>query len=84
MGNELYNSGISAIKRAGEIKIPMLIMHGSVDKLTSFQGSEEFAENAGDKCEFKPWPGMKHETHNEKDNEQVLDYLVNWVESAMN
>ena len=83
MGNELYNYGISAIKRAGEIKIPMLVMHGSNDKLTSFKGSEEFAKNAGDGCEFKPWPGMKHETHNETDNEQVLAYLVNWVDSVI-
>lgn len=83
LGNELYNSGIDAIKRAGEISIPLLVVHGTEDNLTSFDGSKEFAEKSGENCEFKSWEGMRHETHNEKENEKVLDYMVNWVETVI-
>ncbi len=83
MGNTLYNSGIDAIKKAHEITIPLLVLHGSADNLTSFDASIEFAEKSGKNCEFKPWDGMKHETHNEKGNKKVLDYLVNWAESVI-
>ena len=47
--------------------LPILITHGENDPSTSPEASRQFIEkiNAKDK-EFKNWPGMLHEGHNER------------------
>ena len=83
MISELYVSGLYAIENAREIDIPVLVMHGDQDKITSYDGSKDFTQNAGSNAVFKSWPGMKHETHNEPDKDAVLDYMVKWMESVL-
>lgn len=47
--------------------VPILVNHGEDDPSTSSVASRHFVEKlgAGDK-EFKAWPGMLHEGHNER------------------
>jgi len=81
--SDLYASGLYAIENAREIDIPVLVMHGDEDKITSYDGSKLFTQNAGSNAVFKSWPGMKHETHNEPDKDVVLNYIVKWMESVL-
>ena len=48
-------------------QVPMLITHGQDDPSTSPSASKQFIERirAKDK-EFRDWPGMLHEGHNER------------------
>ncbi len=61
------------------IKIPLLLMHGSKDRITSPEGSVSFAEN-NSMVEYKLWEGGYHELHNEVFREKVLQYIINWLE----
>ena len=75
----LFEAGQWAINYARELTLPTLMMHGTADKITSPEGSKEFANNAGDAVSLKLWEGMYHEIHNEKDKAHVLDYMFNWT-----
>ncbi len=79
--NEIYQHGLSAIKDAAKIKIPTLIAHGDDDSITSIEGSKEFAANCA-VAELKIWPGLRHETHNEHNNEEVIDYYISWLKGS--
>ena len=69
------------LARAAEICIPLLLLHGEDDALTSPSGSTEMFENAGsaDKT-IKIYPGLYHEIFNEPEQEQVLTDMSDWLE----
>ncbi|GAA6038080.1 hypothetical protein JCM8097_007536 [Rhodosporidiobolus ruineniae] len=67
--------------------LPLLIVHGTADKVTCPDASKEFVDKVkGDKvgatdATFKPFEGFYHEMHNEPepDRNVELDYLVSWI-----
>ena len=67
---------------APEVKLPLLILHGEKDVLTSPQGSEEFYANTGsaDKT-LKTYPGLYHEIFNEPEKDAVLGDMTTWLEA---
>ncbi len=75
----LLESGSWALNNVHLLKLPVLVMHGTSDPITSSGGSEKFAGKAGSLATLKLWEGMKHETHNEIEKEQVLNYLKEWL-----
>ena len=79
----LYSSGMYALQHANELKIPALIMHGEEDKITSEPASAEFAKRANLMSEYKSWPGMYHEIHNEPEKEEVFSYILNWIKGQL-
>jgi alpha-beta hydrolase superfamily lysophospholipase len=67
-----------ALSHAGDLKIPLLLIHGSDDKICSPEGSREFALKT-DMAELKIWDGGFHELHNEPFRAEVFDYIINWI-----
>jgi alpha-beta hydrolase superfamily lysophospholipase len=65
--------------RAG-LRTPLLIWHGTADKLTEPNGSRDFGAHAGspDKT-LTLYEGSYHETMNDLDRERVIDALVAWI-----
>jgi len=74
-----YESGLWALDHAAEFPLPLLLMHGAADPITSAKGSQKFAEKAGDKVTLKVWDGMYHEIHNELEQKQVFAYMLDWL-----
>jgi alpha-beta hydrolase superfamily lysophospholipase len=79
LGLDLLRYGRWALDHAAEFSLPLLLMHGGADRLTSAQASREFAARAGEGCTLKIWKGFFHELHNEPEKELVLDYVVDWL-----
>lgn len=75
---DTFNSGQYALEHARELRIPMLLMHGTDDEITSPEASEAFAK-ASELVTLKLWPQYRHETHNELGKEEVLAYLTDWI-----
>lgn len=75
----IVEAGEWALQNATPLPIPVLIMHGSDDPITSPEASEKFADKMN--AEFRLWKGMYHETHNEIGKEEVIDTMVQWVKS---
>ncbi|MEI7810794.1 MAG: lysophospholipase [Ignavibacteria bacterium] len=72
-------AGCWAIRHAGELHVPLLILHGGEDQVTSVNASREFAGVAGEKCDIKIWPGLYHEIHNEPRNTELFDEVITWL-----
>jgi len=79
----VYDRGLWALEHAGEHKTPMLLMHGSADKLTSSAASREFARRAGKIVDLHIWDGFFHEIHNEPEKTEVLQVMVDWMDQAV-
>lgn len=77
-----FNAAKYALEHANDLRVPLLIMHGTADRLTSYKGSEEFTKNhTGGLVTLKLWDGFYHELHNEpeEDRKKVLDYITTWL-----
>ena len=70
-------------QHAGEFKPPLLLIHGTEDKIAFASGSQEFASLVPGDCTLKLWDGLYHETHNEPEKEQVLAFLIGWLQSKL-
>lgn len=73
----MLKGGQDALKKANELKLRTLVMHGDDDKITSADSSRQFAEDSG--AEFKLWKGLKHEPHNEPEQNEVLNFVSDWI-----
>jgi len=77
----MYEAGHWALQHAAEFPLPLLLMHGEADRLTSAKASRRFAEAAPqDRCTLRLWPGFYHEIHNEPEKGQVVQAMLTWLE----
>ena len=79
----IHQAGINAIARSKELEIPILLMHGSEDRLTSPEGSKDFHANAGSNVTFHLLEGLYHEVHNEPEKNQVFKIQLEWIEAPL-
>lgn len=68
---------------AGQAPCPTLLMHGEKDPITSPAGTSDFAKRLTGDVTWKPWPGLKHEIHNEPQQAEVLAFLVEWMKRVL-
>lgn len=90
LGLDVLRQGEWALAHADQFPpIPLLLVHGTADRLTSAPACEEFAGaigraasagSCGCDCTLKLWPGYYHETHNEPEKDQVLCYMIDWLD----
>lgn len=67
-------------QRARAITRPVLVVHGSDDKLIPAAGSERMVEClASEDVHLKIYPGLYHEVFNEPERDRVLDDVVSWI-----
>lgn len=76
---ETVDAGEWALQHAGNLSVPVLLMHGTSDRYTSLEAARTFATRAGKRCTFKPWDGLYHLLHYEPEREQVLDCAAEWL-----
>jgi alpha-beta hydrolase superfamily lysophospholipase len=79
----MYDSGLLALEHAAEFPIPLLLMHGTADQITSYNASREFAERGGEKVTWRAWDGLYHEIHNEPQKAEVLKTMTVWMNSCL-
>lgn len=80
LARQISLGGEAVRARAGELRLPLLVLHGEADTLTDPSGSAELAARAGsaDK-ELKTWPDNRHELFNDLDKGEVTAYLLAWL-----
>jgi acylglycerol lipase len=67
-------------RRRAAITLPLLIFHGSEDKLCDPAGSREFDAHAGSTdCTLAIHDGSYHETLNDLDRDRVIRALIDWT-----
>lgn len=67
-----------------QLQVPILLIHGSADKVNDLQGSQEIFKKikVADK-RLIIYPGSYHEPHNDLDRNQVMHDLINWLENHL-
>ena len=81
---ELFRAMATVQSRAGEITLPLLLLHGGADVMASPEGSRFLEANVGsaDKT-LSIYPGLYHEIFNEPEREQVFADILVWCESLL-
>jgi alpha-beta hydrolase superfamily lysophospholipase len=65
--------------QSGRFPLPLLIMQGTGDRLVDPQASLDFAGRLQGDITVKSWDGYYHELHNEPERNQVIDFMIEWV-----
>ena len=76
----LLQVGETMPQRAPALTAPLLVVHGSEDRLIPVEGSRGLVGSVGsDDVELKVYPGLYHEVFNEPEQDQVLGDVVSWI-----
>jgi alpha-beta hydrolase superfamily lysophospholipase len=71
-------------QHAAEFNYPLLIMHGTGDRLVYARGSQEFAELAKTAdVTLHLWEGAYHELINEPEQDQVFNKILQWLTTQL-
>jgi alpha-beta hydrolase superfamily lysophospholipase len=81
---EMSGAMKAALAGASEVTLPLLVMHGEDDVLTSPAGSRAFVEavRSQDKS-LKIYPGLYHEIFNEPEKDAVIGEMCDWLEAHL-
>jgi len=84
LGVEMNKMSRNVREHLSQLRLPMLIMHGTDDKLVNPVGSQVAYDNvlSADKT-LKYYPGMHHEIMNDVNKEEVLTDIVAWMDSHL-
>lgn len=83
MGLDLLESGEWALAHASQASLPLLLVHGTADRITSIDATREFAARVARGCTLREWPGLYHETHNETEWRDVMGFTLAWMEERI-
>jgi acylglycerol lipase len=77
-------AGEKALSEAGALRVPLFLLHGDADPVTSHHSTCEFFERVGteDKT-LRIFPEGRHETHNDLDRGQVIRAIGDWIEARI-
>ena len=83
---------VAALARAGErldrefgtITLPLLVLHGTADKATRPEGSQQFFDQAGSSDKIlKLYDGHYHDLLNDLGKEEVIGDIVGWIDDRI-
>lgn len=80
LGLALLERGNWLIESPRKTDIPLLLMHGAEDGITSPSGTVELSKMTEGDVTLKLWKNMYHEIHNEIDKQAVFDFMLDWIE----
>jgi alpha-beta hydrolase superfamily lysophospholipase len=84
VGRALLEVGETMPQRAPALTAPLLVVHGSDDRLIPVEGSRRLVGSVGsDDVELKVYPGLYHEVFNEPERDQVLGDVVSWISKRL-
>ncbi|WP_152531651.1 alpha/beta hydrolase [Mycobacterium sp. UM_CSW] len=84
VGRALLEVGQTMPQRAPALTAPLLVVHGSDDRLIPVDGSRRLVECVGSTdVELKVYPGLYHEVFNEPERDQVLGDVVSWISKRL-
>ncbi|MCV7051379.1 lysophospholipase [Mycobacterium heidelbergense] len=80
VGRALLQVGETMPQRAPALTAPLLVVHGSDDRLIPVAGSRRLVDCVGSTdVALKVYPGLYHEVFNEPERDQVLADVVSWI-----
>jgi len=75
----IIDAGEWAIENAKTLQTPMLVLHGTGDRIIDYKGSQAFANNT-DKAEIKLFEDGYHELHNDLCKAEFIETILDWLD----
>lgn len=82
-GMSMLDVGQWTLDHAGELAVPLLLLHGKADSIAYASGSIEFAAAATCRCKLVTWDDGDHELHNEPFRAEVLKTMTDWIKQLL-
>ncbi len=80
LAEQLFSEMKRVEDRAADIELPMLILHGSADGLTSPEGSKMLHQKISSRDKkLTIYEGLYHEIYNEPEQDEVMTDVANWL-----
>ena len=80
-GAELMATALAMPRRLPSLTMPLLVLHGTADRLVPPAASEVLRAHAGSPdLTLTVYEGLFHEPHNEPEKDDVLDDVVTWLD----
>jgi alpha-beta hydrolase superfamily lysophospholipase len=83
MFTAIYESGLWALDHAAEFPVPLLLMHGTGDRIASAEASRQFASRGGTSVTARYWKGWYHELHNEPGHDRLFAAMLKWMDGVL-
>lgn len=84
LASEVFQAMDRVLADAAKISLPMLMLHGGSDSLTSVEGSEAMNERiSSDDKKLIVYDGLYHEIFNEPERHQVMSDMKDWLEARL-
>jgi len=84
LGIAIFDAMEQVMAAAGELSLPMLIVHGGADTLAAPEGSRAFAERvSAEDLSCNILPGLFHEIFNEPEGREIIATYADWIEARL-
>lgn len=81
-GAELMTTALAMPQRLPALTLPLLVLHGTADRLVPPAASEVVRAHAGSPdLTVRTYEGLFHEPHNEPEKDAVLEDVVAWLDA---
>ncbi|KGC08255.1 PGAP1-like family protein [Burkholderia multivorans] len=83
-GAEILDAMARIERGRDTLRVPVLVYHGTADKLTEPDGSRTFGARVGSADRtLTLYEGGFHETMNDMERERVIDALIGWIDARV-
>lgn len=77
---DMFSNGDWNVENASKFNLPLLLLQGEKDHIVNLEKTKEFAAKVPDSLiTFKIFPELYHEMHNEYEQDQVFNFMLDWV-----
>ena len=81
---DMFSNGDWIIANAEKFGSSLLLLQGDKDHIVNLEKTKQFASKVSSSLiTFKIFPDFYHELHNELEQEQVLQYILNWINNQI-
>jgi alpha-beta hydrolase superfamily lysophospholipase len=81
IGHQVFEAMKSARARLSTLSVPTYVFHGDADPIVPHSASEPLADL--DVVTYKTWPGLRHECHNEPEQNEVMADTIAWLDQRL-
>ncbi len=83
-GAQMMKAMKTIMAKAATVHLPILVLHGTADRLTNVEGSKEFFASISSKDkQLKLYENLYHEIMNEPEKEEVITDISTWLEKQL-
>jgi alpha-beta hydrolase superfamily lysophospholipase len=83
LGLDAINQGEWLQIQTGPVPVPLLIMQGTADRVSSLAAARRFAKNITGDVTYREWDGWYHELHNEPGQAELFKASIAWLDAQL-